>query len=164
MILRFFRRCYRAKCQLVVEVMYNILCINHAIRAIFKAFRKPQTQFFFERFIPADSRMDVAIFEWIKTYESSTESLSSLSNGLVFSRLLAQVDPSWFRLYTSSQAETGRAGWVFRFNFLKRLHKLMISFLDNQLNVKPSMEVNLNALARDESIDDIVAFATLVLW
>jgi hypothetical protein len=108
--------------------------------------------------------MEVAVLEWIKTIEPSTESLSSLSNGIVFSKLLAQVDPSWFRLYTSSQAETGRAGWVFRFNFLKRLHKLILSYLDNQLNVKPSLDVNLNAIARDESIDDIVAFATLVLW
>ena len=47
---------------------------------------------------------------------------------------------------------------------MKRLHKLCLSFLDNHLDVKPSLDVNLNAIARDESVEDIVSFATLVLW
>lgn len=108
--------------------------------------------------------LEEALVEWIKLLGHGIDSLRELSDGRVFGEILSGVDSAWFRMQTSREAGDGRAGWVFRFNVLKRLHKLMISFLDNQLNVKPGLQVNLNAVARDESVDDIVSFATLVLW
>lgn len=102
--------------------------------------------------------MDSAILTWIQQFNPSVSTLSALSDGLEFSRMLTGFSPSWFKPQSSNQDTS----WVYKFNTLKRLHKLILSFLDNH-GIKPSLVINCNAIAKDSSNPDILNFAILVL-
>jgi len=100
---------------------------------------------------------------WVRLFDSSISTLTELSDGQQFAKILSKIDASWFRVSALCQNSESNASWVFKFNHLKKMHKLMLSFLDNQLNVKPNLHINLNAIAKDNSVPDLVSFATLVL-
>ncbi|KAI9137506.1 hook-related protein family [Paraphysoderma sedebokerense] len=85
-----------------------------------------------------------------------------LSDGIMLFEILADVDSSYFRLV--STVERGD-NWVFRFNNLKKMYKLVISYYEDVLHSRVSeMDTpNLSSIAKDSDLNEILKLASLIL-
>ncbi|KAK4702513.1 hypothetical protein P7C70_g3710, partial [Phenoliferia sp. Uapishka_3] len=99
--------------------------------------------------------------------------LSDLNDAVVLGDVVANVDPTYFRLLspsstsTSSQAKALSENWVLRFNALKRLYKLLIRYFEDVLHATtlelPAPNLQLIAKGGEGSDAEVGGLVGLVL-
>ncbi|KAJ3020272.1 UNVERIFIED_CONTAM: Protein Hook 1 [Siphonaria sp. JEL0065] len=110
--------------------------------------------------------LDLAFVDWARTFPLShrPSGIASFCDGGLFSEILAEIDPAWFKARTG--AELGD-NWVLKFNGLKKTYKLVTSYYDEvlgQTHVSTALAVpNLTAIARDDDTEEVLKFAQLVV-
>ncbi|OZJ06366.1 hypothetical protein BZG36_00750 [Bifiguratus adelaidae] len=107
-----------------------------------------------------------AFVEWLNTFDSISQpvtSLADLSDGIVLFEILAEIDAQWFKQIRS--ADVGD-NWVYRYNNLKKVYKLICRFYDDVLghpNVEDAISLNLTVIAQDGDEVELVRLCQLVL-
>jgi len=114
----------------------------------------------------SEAAMSDAFVEWINTFEHKShevDSLVELTDGVILSQVLQEIDPSWFKvLYPVTETSDN---WMLRFNNLKKLHKLIVRYYEEILgqDIESIPSVNLNAIAKDADTKDLLRLCQLVV-
>ncbi|KAJ3220450.1 hypothetical protein HK099_004356 [Clydaea vesicula] len=108
-----------------------------------------------------------AIVSWVNSLvQTKISSITELSDGNAISHILTGMDNKWFKqsqLQNSHSEST--VGWVFKFNNLKKLYKLILSYYEEELNLPTSNLIapNLNAIAKENDEQEIIKFVDIIL-
>ncbi|RKP20722.1 hypothetical protein ROZALSC1DRAFT_12337 [Rozella allomycis CSF55] len=88
-------------------------------------------------------------------------SVRELSDGVVISMMLYQIEPTFFK-NTGVKEENN---WALRLNNLKRIHKLVNLYYTDQLcmSLENVQQPDLTLIAKEEDVVELIKFLSLVI-
>jgi len=111
-----------------------------------------------------EAALDAAIC-WVNTFPNLSKTCSTaddLADGITLFEVLANIDPEWFSLV--DRVERGNS-WVIRFNILKTMYKLLLSYVEEILQgqISPEDTPDLNMIVKDKDLLEIQKLVYLIM-
>lgn len=116
-------------------------------------------------FLKVEAAMEDAFVEWINTFEcksQTVENVVELADGIVFSEVLTDIDPKWFKKISANESS---GAWVVRFNNQKKIYKAITRYFEEIVGQDPELlpNVNLTAIAKDADLHELLSVCQLVI-
>ncbi|RCI02545.1 hypothetical protein CU098_008061 [Rhizopus stolonifer] len=116
-------------------------------------------------FLKVEAAMEDAFVEWINTFEcksQTVENVVELADGIVFSEVLTDIDPKWFKKISANESS---GAWVVRFNNQKKIYKAITRYFEEIVGQDPELlpNVNLTAIAKDADLHELLSMCQLVI-
>ncbi|RKP05966.1 HOOK-domain-containing protein, partial [Thamnocephalis sphaerospora] len=85
-----------------------------------------------------------------------------LTDGVILHEVLFDIDPKWFKM--SKPTDSGD-NWVLKFNNLKKIYKVLTRYYEEVFgfNAGDLDTPNLNAVAKDNDVDELVKLCQLII-
>lgn len=112
--------------------------------------------------------MEDAFVAWIQSFKGIKVKGIEEIDDQILSEILTNLDSKWFKISKSTISSDSSSGWVFKFNHLKKLYKLLISYFEHHLNKSTSAfdAPNLNIIAKesgDNLKNEMIKFLSIII-
>ncbi|KAH6717853.1 hypothetical protein BKA61DRAFT_598469 [Leptodontidium sp. MPI-SDFR-AT-0119] len=117
--------------------------------------------------MPLNRATELALLEWTNTFplDSTVDSIPSLTDGVVFAKMLEDIDPSYAVRHLEKDA--GASKWLGKKKNLEAIHRSLLRYINNTCEGLDSFildnPVDLNAIAQHEDAGETFKLLTLFL-
>ncbi|CZS88693.1 uncharacterized protein RAG0_00353 [Rhynchosporium agropyri] len=117
--------------------------------------------------MPLSRATELALLEWTNTFplDSAVDSVPNLTDGVVFAKMLEDIDPSYAVRHLEKDAGTSK--WLGKKKNLEAIHRSLLRYINNTCEGLDSFildnPVDLNAIAQHEDVGETLKLLTLFL-